>query len=356
MIYEKRIQNLHIMPNSIYTNAYIEFINKYFAEEDHVFFVSVRSELSKLVQANNVTTFSIKCHPIRFIKLLRVSNKIFLHGFFYRGKSILYWYLNSYLLKKSYWVIWGGDLYFYKHRPRNFKSNLTEFFRKRVIKKIPRIISFVPGDYELARNVYGVKAKYYPAFYPNPISFELLDKNKIGIENPSKRIILLGNSADPTNNHIEMINKLSKFSSENLVIICPLSYGNKDYANRVIEYGKSIFGGKFVPLLKLLNVNEYSRILNVVDIAIFNHDRQQAGSNITALLYLGKKVYIRKNTTTWQYFEDKCIKIYDTCFIEEDDFFSLFLMNQKYQKKNRIEIEKLFSDEKCVFFWSAIFG
>ncbi len=37
----------------------------------------------------------------------------------------------------------------------------------------------------------------------------------------------MGNSANPTNNHIEVLNKLLKFKDEDIEIIAPLSYGEK---------------------------------------------------------------------------------------------------------------------------------
>ena len=42
-----------------------------------------------------------------------------------------------------------------------------------------------------------------------------------------------------------------------------------------------------------LPLSDYLKILGKIDIAIFNHERQQAVGNITSLLGLGKKVYIK---------------------------------------------------------------
>ena len=44
----------------------------------------------------------------------------------------------------------------------------------------------------------------------------------------------------------------------------------------------------------------YIELLSDIDIAVFNHNRQQGLGNTTTLLGLGKKVYLRSDTTTWK--------------------------------------------------------
>jgi len=43
--------------------------------------------------------------------------------------------------------------------------------------------------------------------------------------------------------------------------------------------------------------DQYLNFLNIVDIAIFNHKRQQAMGNIITLLGIGKTVYVRKEVS-----------------------------------------------------------
>src|SRR5690606_18092486 len=97
---------------------------------------------------------------LRILKYLYTSNKIFIHGFF-SGKIVLMLFLQPWLLKKCYWIIWGADLYRYKNRKNTIKSYIYEFVRKFVIKNIGGIITHIKGDYELARKWYGAKGKYY---------------------------------------------------------------------------------------------------------------------------------------------------------------------------------------------------
>ena len=56
---------------------------------------------------------------------------------------------------------------------------------------------------------------------------------------------------------------------------------------------------------------EYKALLKKVDVAIFWHKRQQGLGNIITLLGLGKKIYLRRDVTTWNFFRDLKIEVYD---------------------------------------------
>lgn len=72
-----------------------------------------------------------------------------------------------------------------------------------------------------------------------------------------------------------------------------------------------MFGSKFKPLTESMPFDDYHTFLGSIDIAIFNHKRQQAMGNTITLLGLGKTVYLRSDTTQWQFFKDKGITIRD---------------------------------------------
>ena len=122
--------------------------------------------------------------------------------------------------------------------------------------------------------------------------------------------ILVGNSADPSNNHFEVLDKLTKFQNEEIQVFVPLSYGNPEHAEVVIEYGSSLFGNKFVAITKFMKMDEYRKFLASIDIAIFNHKRQQAMGNTITLLSLGKTVFMRPEVSQAQLFKEKGIKVF----------------------------------------------
>jgi hypothetical protein len=138
----------------------------------------------------------------------------------------------------------------------------------------------------------------------------MLNISNINVKHATLKV-MLGNSCSKTNLHLEALGMLSKFRDEDLEIICPLSYGIKDeaYFREVIKKGSEIFGDRFIPLTEFMEPAKYTELLAGIDIAIMNHNRQEALGNIISLLYLGKKVYLKPETSSYQYFLEKNIRV-----------------------------------------------
>lgn len=194
--------------------------------------------------------------------------------------------------------------------PKNsLKYKLKEMIRGFVIKRIGFLLTYVKGDVDLARKHYGARGEYIETI---GYLSNVIPRNIPVSENNKKNInILVGNSADPTNNHFDALDKLAKFKNEDIQIYVPLSYGDKDYAKKVINCGKSLFGDKFIGMTEFLSYSEYMDFLKDIDIAIFNHQRQQAMGNTINLLAMGKKVYLREGTTQKEFFNDLSVQTFD---------------------------------------------
>ena len=128
----------------------------------------------------------------------------------------------------------------------------------------------------------------------------------------------------------------------------PLSYGDLNYAKEVIAIGKEIFKDNFIPITDYMDFSEYISLLGTIDIAIFNHNRQQAMGNITTLLGLGKKVYIRTDITSYSYLSDLGINIYDT------NNFELSKLSETNKEQNIKIVKEYFSKETLVKQWENI--
>lgn len=166
---------------------------------------------------------------------------------------------------------------------------------------------------DLARKWYGAKGEYHECLMYLSNTYKALD---VPNTQSDKINIQIGNSADPSNNHIEILDKLLLFKDKNIRIYAPLSYGDKAHAKKVISKGKELFGDKFIALTGFIPFEEYLQFLGSIDIAIFNHKRQQAMGNTITLLGLGKTVFIRSDTTQWQLFKDKNIEVLNTLSFE----------------------------------------
>ncbi|MBH0038955.1 TDP-N-acetylfucosamine:lipid II N-acetylfucosaminyltransferase [Pseudoalteromonas sp. SWN166] len=303
---------LHVASCDKFIPPYIKFINEHFNRDEHEFLLKNGMADDELEQSDNVsmagyTTFSkLKYHLNLIIKMHR-ADKVILHSLI-DIKLVQILFCTPWLLKKCHWVIWGADLYAYQIGIKNFRWKIKELLRRQVIGNVGYLVTYIEGDVALARKWYGAKGKYKECLMYKSNLYK--DYNVHETKSTSINI-QIGNSADPSNNHIEALEKLLPFKNENICIFVPLSYGSKEHAQQVITQGKEWFGDKFKPLTKFMVFKDYLVFLGSIDIAIFNHKRQQAMGNTITLLGLGKTVYIRRDTTQWKFFKDKGIKIND---------------------------------------------
>ncbi|QQK59346.1 TDP-N-acetylfucosamine:lipid II N-acetylfucosaminyltransferase [Shewanella sp. LC6] len=329
---------LHIAGCDKFIPPYIQFVNENFNSEEHDFIINSGMASGELQSSSNIyfsgnSTFSKLKHYFHLIIEMHQADKVIVHALF-NIKIVQILFFAPWLLKKCCWVIWGGDLYTYQLGKRNKKWQINEFFRRPVIKRIGHLVTYIEGDIALARKWYGATGKYQECLmYTSNLykEYEVSENKKTSIN------IQVGNSADPSNNHIEALEKLLPFKDEDICIFVPLSYGSKEYAKQVITQGKELFGDKFKPLREFMPFEEYLSFLGSIDIAIFNHKRQQAMGNTITLLGLGKTVYLRSDTSQWQFFETKGIKIGDV---------EMFNSLERYETKENIKIVKEYFSQK----------
>jgi glycosyltransferase involved in cell wall biosynthesis len=289
-----------------------------------------------------------------FMKLIDKSAQIIVHCL-YTPDLTSFLFQNQRLLNKVNWKLWGGDLYLYKQVGSVSNSEINEVKRRTIIKNVAYITSPVEDEFRHVLDVYGGNAQYKFAFYPLSKDFSEFKLAKSPHDDQIVRI-LLGNSGYPTNNHLKAFSFLSKFRNENLEIYCPLSYGDKDYIKKVCTKGTQIFGKKFIPLLDFIRFDEYINILNTMDVAVMNHDRQQGLGNILMLLYLRKKIYIQPDTTTYKCLSRFGISLYDIKEIKRNKLSDFVKYPNDDAKSNSEIIEATYSKTNCIRSWQAIFN
>tara|TARA_B110001452_G_scaffold120187_1_gene99750 strand:+ start:1995 stop:3152 length:1158 start_codon:yes stop_codon:yes gene_type:complete len=170
---------------------------------------------------------------------------------------------------------------------------------KKALQKIDYFAVVHKEDYDfmIANKVMPSSVKYFKfSFYP----IEFLYNNEIDTSNSGNNI-LIGNSRSYANNHLEIFSILSKFNIANRKVIVPLSYGNMKGIDSLVQNGKENLGDRFSPLLELMPLDEYNKMLSTCSVAIMNHYRQQAVGNIIALVYSGAKVYLSSQNTVYHF-------------------------------------------------------
>ncbi len=354
-----------------------------------LFFDDIFSKLSNinnryLVQVNPRT-------PIKHIKGLNTWRYIGKYYFFSTGmkedlawadciiahyltftSALIFFYAPDPVIKV--WSGWGGDYYNFMpggekklfgsetgslvnsindKNGLNFLLNtnlrldnaIKNYVFKKAIKKIALFSAPIRDDFILLQKSLGdlLTAQYIQLNYGSVKKTFLA-----GLQNENPKLgynILVGNSATPTNNHIEAFLLLAKNRLNGRKIITPLSYGEPKYRNAILNKGKKIFGEKFFPIIDFLPLSEYNLLISKCSIVVMNHRRQQALGNIGAMLYCGAKVFLDESNPIYSFFKENGAYVYSTNLLTDciQDVFAH--LNQEQIEKNRGVLRGFWGDD-----------
>lgn len=152
------------------------------------------------------------------------------------------------------------------------------------------VVSMLPSEFELLRRTRpGLRARHHQLYYSSAEATFL--PGPACMAGPD---LLLGNSASPTNNHLDAFASLRRLDLGDRRLLVPLSYGNPAYADAVCHAGMAIFGHRFEPLREFLPPDEYARRIAGCGFVFMNHVRQEATGNVSIALLKGAKVFLRQ--------------------------------------------------------------
>lgn len=297
---------LHVAGLDKFLPPFVKLVEQEFQQEEHKFWLTGSIEKYPVQESGAVYLCSNNSWKkiggyVRLVKQLHAARKVMLHGLF-NIRVVLVLALCPWVLPKCYWIIWGGDLYQYTKAANTWISRFKETLRRFVIKRVGHLVTCIDGDVELARQWYGAKGTHHECFMYLSNVVDPKITAKVAPERKQAELnILLGNSADPSNNHIDALERLLPYRDTDIRIYSPLSYGDQDYAKKVVRQGQDWFGKKFVPMTGFMPFEQYLDFLKSVDIAVFNHKRQQAMGNTITLLGMGKTVFLRSDVTNWRF-------------------------------------------------------
>lgn len=121
--------------------------------------------------------------------------------------------------------------------------------------------------------------------------------------------ILLGNSATPTNNHLEVLRLLSDLDLTGRRVIVPLNYGNDAYRDAIIAEGRSLLGDHFQPLTEWMPIDAYNAVTTTCGTVVMAHLRQQAHGNIGNAIYKGARVLLQRDSHWYTAFTNHGAKV-----------------------------------------------
>lgn len=371
--HEDGIYHLHLMFDSFYSKAFIEFVNENFNSAEHIYLVFTWKD--KLEHVEPEKYFNIKIidmskaerevYALEILGWIERSKKVFIHYMF----DLYCWLFCRYkITKKICWILWGGDLYshininLYHEATQEFMnkqlnpSNLDSFhaqeyllYRKALIRKCSYILTFTKSDYVLARENFLTEAELKPFFYPNLVNVKVpnniaLDP-KYDFKKKYDNVFLLGNSGSAENNHLEILNMMKRWMNYNFCVVVPLSYGDPAYIKELIKEGKSILGDRFIPLTDFLELDTYAGVMNQIDVVFMNHNRQQGLGNILLALYLEKKVYMNLSVTTYSLLKESGMKVHNINDLKEETFEQIVFLDEKNKATNKKAFVEFFGKE-----------
>ena len=335
-----KYQYVHIMINDKFSLPFIEFMNKNFDNKKQCFVYFIISNADYEIPKNYKNVFVIDKLEDLKIDEKRVQ-KIFLHSM-HPKSAVPYLIQNKHLLKYCYWIVWGYDIY------SAAKDSEEALYVKNNVKAV--ITNFDKDVYHKKYNP-DKKVLAYP-FYPSVIQKKYLD-NAIRVENDCITV-QINNSADFST--IEMLEILSKFASENIRITTILSYAKTGFSEEIIKKGKELFGDKFNAITEYMPPKEYAEHLKNINILVLNQNRQQGVGNIRCNLYLGNKVFIKKEITTYKGFKDKGFIVFDTNEINSMDFKTFTDMKETEKETNKKLIQSYFDNTEILKSWEVFYN
>ncbi|WP_413479745.1 TDP-N-acetylfucosamine:lipid II N-acetylfucosaminyltransferase [Vibrio hibernica] len=225
--------------------------------------------------------------------------------------------------------IWGGEVHFLNSHPKVVRRFILKHLDKFFAKSLDGIITSINDDYNL---FCGIHKKNYtwdgaPVFYPSNTIPEHIMPSSFS----EKKYIMIGTSALQRNNHIEVMNNISEIGyPKNKKIFIPLSYGDFSYADLVEETAIKLFGEDNLYIERnFMSLTSYQEILNDVCFAIFDTEGQQGLGNIRNMLFLGAKIYLKKDTVAYNLLSKQGFRVYSADVI---DFSPCEFRKQNYEQ------------------------
>lgn len=331
---------LHCMHTEKFIDPFIDFMERNFPVSDHKYLIRENPNY-KVRNRSNAILIPRRSSALEIILTYAIemnrAEKIFLHSIIHRG-LMLQFFLQPWLMRKTYLLMWGNELYYHLRRANGWKGSVQSYLLSWIIRKSSVLVTFLDGDYEKAVSWFGAKGKYGKCIlYPSNLVPEIVFEVK---KYPKPLVLLVGNSATATNRHEVLFENLKKVWAPGTKIYCPLSYGDPEYGNKIEKMGKNLFGSDFQPLRKFLAIQDYNKILDSVDVVIFGHNRAQAMGNLVSLIAMRKKVYLNPETSQWALMKSLGVMVYDV-----NDLSDIERMDEDVLSKNS-EMIRLFFSEK----------
>ena len=274
-----------------------------YIKSDKVVFISVNDAIDVINSFDVVILHSLPAIPLRLIEHIdkRVKVVWFAWGYDIYEDPYNFIPISLYGPRTKRYLLPGiiKDRLFFS---KNITKQEVEKFKNTFLERVDYFSGVFPYERELLRC-------YQPSFnakgldfYYGSTNFFIPESSEESIIHGKKNIII-GNSGNPTGNHLDVLVTLSKIKMDGEAkLIIPLSYGGSERYKCIVEkHANRLAPNRVVCLRNYLPIDEYLGIISSCRTAIFAHERQQASDNIFLQMLYGARVFLSETSQAYDY-------------------------------------------------------
>lgn len=362
---KQNFKYINVIPDEKFIVPLVEILKKISNLQEHLFVIDVVNgsnwndrynlwdfylELANSYHNVYVLDDEYRCSGMDITKQLELvkdkfsqSKKIVLHSGVLNSEFGAFFERNvEWLSEKTVWKPWGAEANYtdgYK-----YKQNVLQHVASVVLPKQKGISQGLIDNYHINEEQWIDSSTHYAP--------EIFLENKVKEEDGTVKI-LLGTYATPLLLHEEALLSIKKFVNEDIIIYCPMSYGDMEYKKNIMEFGEGMFGEKFVCIENYLSKIELNNLLDEIDIAIMPLVSRCSATIMRMLIKKNKKIYVIEKERVWTDFVKQGFLFEDFEKLKQERY-EEFTYNRNKEKNQNI-IDCLFSEEKFLKEWSKLY-
>lgn len=248
------------------------------------------------------------------------------------------------------YVCWGGDFGYCNklNKCDTYIEKFITFVYEKVWPWYGYIIALTVADKKILLEIYKSNNIVNLPYIAKRIDYFPMKKKAFPIR------IMVSHSGWEHNRHIESFNLLKRFKDEDILIICPLCYGDPIYINDVIYTGKRIFGEKFYYFTDLMSPEEYFHFILQNHIYISGAENQTGLGALLGNMRGNAKLYLRGNL--YISFKEEGFDIFDYNEIENMTFEEFVKPNSDIIFRRNIEVYNKKRIDECIEGWKDVYN